>query len=163
MFAFFLKKKDGYSGFVPGDARYLGNGLALSFSAMNGSTDELAGVVGLNRTPDFFGFGFGESPQNPIPQPHPTPTPQLNPCAAALAAIAPGLVGENANLLLAQGQQQGLSAAQLAYVFASAQHETDSGNTMTEYGSGRKYNGRVDLGNTQPGDGPRFKGRGFVQ
>jgi predicted chitinase len=64
---------------------------------------------------------------------------------------------------LAQGQQQGLSAAQLAYVFASAQHETDNGNTMTEYGSGRKYNGRADLGNTQPGDGPRFKGRGFVQ
>jgi hypothetical protein len=26
-----------------------------------------------------------------------------------------------------------------------------------------KYNGRKDLGNTQPGDGPRFKGRGFLQ
>jgi predicted chitinase len=25
------------------------------------------------------------------------------------------------------------------------------------------YNGREDLGNTQPGDGPRFKGRGYVQ
>ena len=25
------------------------------------------------------------------------------------------------------------------------------------------YNGRGDLGNTQPGDGPRFKGRGYVQ
>lgn len=25
------------------------------------------------------------------------------------------------------------------------------------------YNGRADLGNTQPGDGPRFKGRGYVQ
>jgi predicted chitinase len=26
-----------------------------------------------------------------------------------------------------------------------------------------KYDGRKDLGNTQPGDGPRFKGRGFLQ
>jgi len=26
-----------------------------------------------------------------------------------------------------------------------------------------RYEGRTDLGNTQPGDGPRFKGRGYVQ
>jgi hypothetical protein len=96
------------------------------------------------------------SPQNTTPQP-------AGDCASALGAIAPGLVSEHAGLLLGQGQQQGLSAAQLAYVFASAQHETDQGNTLTEYASGRAYNGRADLGNTQAGDGPRYKGRGFVQ
>ena len=34
---------------------------------------------------------------------------------------------------------------------------------MEEYASGSAYEGRKTLGNTQPGDGVRFKGRGFVQ
>lgn len=34
---------------------------------------------------------------------------------------------------------------------------------MEELADGSEYNGRKDLGNTQPGDGPRFKGRGPIQ
>lgn len=34
---------------------------------------------------------------------------------------------------------------------------------MEEIASGAAYEGRLDLGNTQPGDGQRFKGRGYVQ
>jgi YD repeat-containing protein len=86
-----------------------------------------------------------------------------NPCVEALASIAPGVVGENVGLLFVESQLAGLSAAQMAYVFASAQHETDQGRSMVEYASGKAYEGRADLGNTQPGDGPLFKGRGFVQ
>ncbi len=52
---------------------------------------------------------------------------------------------------------------QIAYVFATAQHESHFGRFMMELSSGSAMEGRADLGNTQPGDGRRFKGRGFVQ
>lgn len=49
------------------------------------------------------------------------------------------------------------------HFLAQACHETDHFKTLREYASGRSYEGRVDLGNTQPGDGVRFKGRGIFQ
>lgn len=42
-------------------------------------------------------------------------------------------------------------------------HESGGLQWMEEIASGAAYEGRVDLGNTQTGDGVRFKGRGPIQ
>lgn len=49
-----------------------------------------------------------------------------------------------------------------AAVIATAALETDLFSTVVEYGSGKEYEGNKALGNDQPGDGERFKGRGLV-
>ena len=50
-----------------------------------------------------------------------------------------------------------------AAFLAQIAHESGELRYVKELASGAAYEGRASLGNTQPGDGVRFKGRGYVQ
>lgn len=68
-----------------------------------------------------------------------------------------------ASLNAAMAEFQINTPARRAAFLAQIAHESGSLHYVREIASGAKYEGRADLGNTEPGDGVRYKGRGLIQ
>jgi predicted chitinase len=88
--------------------------------------------------------------------------------ARTLQRAMPGLPAQKAReyaplLNAAMREGQITNKARAAAFLAQLGHESGSLRWMEEIASGAAYEGRLDLGNTQPGDGRRYKGRGPIQ
>jgi predicted chitinase len=86
----------------------------------------------------------------------------------ALRAVMPNLPAAKAAEYLpllnaAMAEAQITTPQRQAAFLATLAHESAEFRYFEEIGNGRQYEGRRDLGNTQPGDGPRYKGRGPIQ
>ncbi len=71
------------------------------------------------------------------------------------------LYAPHINAAMLKGEITTLRRAQ--FFLAQLAHESVDLRYFEEIASGAAYEGRRDLGNTQPGDGRRFKGRGPIQ
>lgn len=80
--------------------------------------------------------------------------------AAAQASIIDVISGAFAQTLAAYAIETPL---RIAHFMGQVAHECAGFRTTEEFASGAIYEGRTDLGNTEAGDGRRYKGRGLIQ
>lgn len=113
---------------------------------------------------------FDAPAECPAPPMAETPAPPSPPVVTSdeLARIVPKMPADKITEYLAPLNQAMVGGGidtpvrQAAFI-AQLAVESDSFRTFEEYASGRAYEGRSDLGNTEAGDGERYKGRGAIQ
>jgi predicted chitinase len=91
----------------------------------------------------------------------------VKPLIAAASAALQKYALRSIPAILAECDAIGVNdPGQIAYILATSEHESNCGMYMHELGGRayfQKYEFRKSLGNSEPGDGFRFRGRGFVQ
>jgi predicted chitinase/LysM repeat protein len=85
---------------------------------------------------------------------------QLNQIGWSSAYLSPAILNDLNDCLV---RYDITTKSRLSHFISQCSHESGAGRWTKELASGEAYEGRKDLGNTQPGDGPKFKGGGYIQ
>jgi predicted chitinase len=107
------------------------------------------------KSEDSVSSSSSSSGSNPVSTP-------LTPIVTSKKSTPGGQYGES-SLLAAMSRAGIVDPTERAMFLAQMAHESGNFRYDEEIASGQAYEGRSDLGNTQPGDGVRYKGRGYIQ
>jgi len=106
----------------------------------------------------------GPGPVGPTPEPGGAGSVSVEQLRGIMPHLSDARARELMPHLNAAMQEAGINTPRRQAAFlAQLAHESGEFRHMEEIASGADYEGRLDLGNTQPGDGVRFKGRGPIQ
>ena len=119
----------------------------------------------LNRDGSLYAIWQGSGPSStPAAAPPPAPASELVTLTQATAVFGRAPTPEQLRDLNACLLQFSITTpARIRHFLAQIGHESGGLRWMQELADGSAYEGRADLGNTQPGDGVRFKGVGPIQ
>jgi putative chitinase len=99
---------------------------------------------------------------NPVNSPTSQPNKSKRPPGTPPIHIALEPTGLGA-YIESKAKADGIKGTQLANFMAQSKVETAGFTSLEEWADGTAYEGKTILGNKYKGDGPKFKGRGFLQ
>jgi predicted chitinase len=138
-----------------GTGAMLGTAIGPEGTAIGGALGGLVGAgVGLyDNWGNIFGSSDNKKPATPV-----------NSVSGTIVRPNSSKSSLNKSTLISAMATNGMTdPKERAAFLAQMDHESGGFNYMNELSSGKQYEGRKDLGNTEQGDGIKYKGRGYIQ